>query len=355
MRVLQVITSMNIGGMESIIMNMNRNMKEVKFDFLLFDTGKKQFYEDEIKALGGNIYKVTPRRVDMLKNRKEMIDFFNTHHYDIIHIHQGITYLLPLKLAHKHKIKKIVIHNHGIDNKYKKGLFSIIRKLFILPYINSLATDFFACSELVVPELFTKKVIKNEKYRILNNAIDTNNYLYNEDVRNKIRNTLNLENEFVIGHVGKFDYQKNHEFIIELAKQLPDYKFLLVGTGPNFDRIKMIKPNNVILYGSSNKVYDLMQAFDVFILPSRWEGLPLVSVEAQASGLPLILSDKITKEADITGNITYLPIDDIDIWIKKIDSLKNFKRENKLRYIIDGGFDSKTEASKLEEFYMNLK
>lgn len=350
MRVLQVITSMNIGGMESIIMNMNRNM-DIKFDFLLFDIGGKQYYEDEIKSLGGKIYKVTPRRCNLIKNRREMKEFFKTHKYDVVHIHQGITYLLPLKLAHKYKTKKIIVHNHSVDGKYKKGLYNIIRKLYVIPYIDKTATHFFACSKLVLEDLYTKERIKNNGYYVLNNAIDVKKYLYNEKVRNKIRKELNLENEFVIGHVGRFFYPKNHEFIIELAKKLPQYKFLLVGTGEDLEKYKAIASDNVIFYGSSSEVYNIMQAFDLFILPSRWEGLPLVAVEAQSSGLPLILSDAVSTEADITGNVKYLPLD-INKWVKQIEKYKNFERTNTYELIKKGGFDAKTEAKKLEKIYM---
>ncbi len=367
-RVLQVITSMNLGGMESIIMNINRKLdhQKVVFDFLLFDTGNKQYYEDEIKSYGGKIYKVTPRKSSIFKNKKEMNDFFRNNHYDIIHIHQGITYLLPLKLAKKYGIKNRIIHSHGVDGKYKKGLFNIIRKKIILPYINSLANIRFACSNLILNELFTDKVIENKDYKIINNCIDSNKFLYDYKLRNKVRNELDLKDEIVIGHVGRFTNQKNHEFIVNVFKKYNEYnnnsKLLLVGNGYNIDNIKNLVTmlnleDKVIFYGESDKVNELMQAFDLFIMPSRWEGLPLVTIEAQASGLPLLVSEAISKEANITGNVNYLSLSDsYEIWANKIDEiLKNYKRENTYDLIVKGNYDSTVEVKKLEEFYINLK
>lgn len=356
-RVLQVIGNMDIGGMESMLMNYYRaiNRDKVQFDFLIFNTGKC-FYETEIKKLGGKIFKITPRKSNPLKNRRELKSFFNTHHYDIVEIHQGITYLLPLKLAKKAHIKNIIAHNHGVDGKYKKGLYNFLRKNFILPYINRTANHFFACSNLILEDLFTEQTIKDKRYAIINNAISIEHYIYNKEKRQKIRNELNIKDHIkVIGHVGRFSYPKNQEFIMEIAKELPEYVFVLVGGGDS-QKLKELNLPNVIFYGVSDDVASLMQAFDVFILPSRWEGLPLVSIEAQAAGLPVLLSSNITKEAAVTSQVTFLPLK-LNRWVKTIQStINSSNRNNKdaLRSIALHGYDCKTEAQKLENIYINM-
>lgn len=366
LRVLHVLTSMNMGGMESIIMNMYRGIdrKKVQFDFLLFDTEEKQFYEEEIEKMGGKIYKVISRRKNLFLHKKQMKKFFQTHSYSIVHIHQGISYFLPLKLAKKYHIKKRIIHNHGVDLKYKKGIWNFFRKFFILPYINFLATDRFACSEQVLSSLFTKRVIQTHSYQILNNSIDALKYQYDVTIRKEERKKLYLKDEFVIGHVGSFTYPKNHEFLLKIFKELQEKNFssklILVGIGDEMGKCKQICKelkieDQVIFYGRSNHIDRLVQVFDLFCLPSHFEGLPLVCIEAQASGLPLVVSkEAVSKEADITGNIQFISLKESPaFWADKIISTsKGFKRVNTTETIIAHGYDSKTEAKKLEEFYL---
>ncbi len=356
-RVLQVLGNMNIGGMESMLMNYYRDIdkNKVQFDFLLSDRGKC-FYEDEIKALGGHVYKVTPRRKNPLKNRKEMINFFKNNNYDIVEIHQGVTYLLPLKLAKKSGAKNIIVHSHGVDEKYKNGLYDIFRKKVVIPYIAKTATDFFACSDLVLRDLFNEKIIKDKKYTIVRNAIDVEKYKYNKKNREKIRTQLFIDNNsFVIGHVGRFHYQKNQEFIIELAKKMPNCKFVLVGGGDDdvLNELKERSPENVIFYGLCNNVNEIMQAFDVFILPSRWEGLPLVAVEAQAAGLPVILSDAVSREAKLTDDVKFLPLE-LEKWIKTIGGFKSYHRKDNYDSIKKCGYDCESEAKILEDKYLKM-
>lgn len=353
-RVLQVLGNMNIGGMESMLMNYYRNIdkNKVQFDFLLSDRGKC-FYEDEIKALGGHVYKVTPRRKNPLKNRREMVDFFKNSDYDIIEIHQGVTYLLPLKLAKKFNIKNIIVHNHGVDSKYKSGLYDLFRKKIVIPYIAKTATAFFACSKIVLTDLFDDEIIKGGKYSIINNVIDAKKYQYNKDMRNKKRDELKVGDKYVVGHVGNFTYPKNQEFILEIAKQTPEYVYVLVGDGEYLDDCKSQKVENVIFCGARGDVNELMQAFDVFILPSRWEGLPLVAVEAQAAGLPVILSDTVSREAKLTDDVEFLSLD-LEEWTNAINGRKCYNRKDNYKAIKEKGYDCVAESIELGKIYLNM-
>lgn len=353
-KVLQIIDNMNIGGMESMLMNYYKNMdrKKIQYDFLIFHK-EKCFYEDEIKYLGGNVFKITPRRKNPVLNFNELKRFFENNSYDIVEIHQGVTYLLPIRLAKKYGVKRIIIHSHGVDGKYKKGLYNIYRKKVVIPYLNKNATDFFACSELITEDLFNQERCQAKNYYLINNSVDVTKFMYNEKIRSSVRKDLNIEKDFVVGHVGRFHYQKNQDFIIQLANKIPNFKFVLIGEGEDFEKIKKIAPDNVILYGASSKVNYLMQAFDVFILPSRWEGLPLVGVEAQAAGLPVVLSENITKETDITGNALFLPLN-LEIWMNELNKLRNYNRKDTSKIIENSGYDSKTEAKKLEKIYEKI-
>ena len=353
-RVLQIIDNMDIGGMESMLMNYYRNIDrdKVQFDFLI-SSRDKCFYEDEIRKMGGHIYKVTSRRKNPIANRREMTNFFKTHNYKIVEIHQGVTYLLPLKLAKINKTKKIIVHNHGVDSKYKKGLYNIFRKKIVIPYIAKAATEFFACSKLVLGDLFNQEIIKKKKYIIINNAIDAEKFKYNKKIRDKLRKELNIENKFVIGHVGNFTYPKNQKFVIELAKRMPEATFVLVGDGEMFEEYKKIKIKNIIFCGARNNVNEIMQAFDVFVLPSLWEGLPLVAIEAQAAGLPVLLSDAVSSETKITDDVDFLPLD-LDKWINAINELKHYNRKDNSEIIKKRGYDCKEEAGILENRYLRM-
>lgn len=353
-RVLQIIDNMDIGGMESMLMNYYRNIdrNKVQFDFLISDKGEC-FYENEIRQMGGCVFKVTPRRKNPIANRKEMIKFFNLHKYEIVEIHQGVTYLLPLRLAKRNNINNIIIHSHGVDEKYKRGIYDIFRRKVVIPYIAKTATEFFACSKLVLSDLFNEDILKRKRYTIINNAIDVKKYAYNIAIRKKIRKQLAVGDGLVVGHVGRFHRQKNQEFIIELAKKMPECVFVLVGDGESMDEYKKKELKNVIFCGQCDNVNEIMQAFDIFILPSRWEGLPLVAIEAQAAGLPILLSDAVSREAKITENVRFLPLQ-LERWMEAINDFKHYNRKENSEIIKKNGYDCKKEAAVLEKKYKDM-
>lgn len=354
-RVLQIIDNMDIGGMETMLMNYYRNMdrKKVQFDFLIFNVDKC-FYEDEIRMLGGRVYKIASRRKNLVKNRMELEIFFKKNKYDIVEIHQGVTYLLPLKLAAKYNIRNIIVHNHGVDEKYKKGLYNIFRKKIVVPYIARTATEFFACSKLVLSDLFDGDIIKGKKYVVVNNAIDVEKYMYDARTRIKMRRQLGLGDEKnIVGHVGRFHYQKNHRFIMALAAKMPEYMFVLVGDGELLEKYKMEKSENVIFLGQRSDINEIMQVFDVFILPSHWEGLPLVAVEAQAAGLPVLLSQNVSREAKITNDVVFLPFN-FSKWKNTIMKYSRYARKNNCEVVKDAGYDCAFEAKNLEKRYLEM-
>lgn len=212
---------------------------------------------------------------------------------------------------------------------------------------------------MVASEYFyNENIINSPKHHIINNAIQTKDYAFDEAVRNEIRKEYKLEDKYVIGHVGRFQYQKNHEFLVDVFNEYLklDNKavLMLVGQGEGEEAIRqkvadLGMTENVMFMGVRSDVNKLLQAMDIFVLPSHFEGLPLVLVEAQSAGLPCYVSkDVITKESDVTGNIEFISLDDGDKkWAQIIyDNKKSDDRNKYTQLVIDAGFDISTETGK---------
>lgn len=364
-RVLQVISGMNAGGMETMIMNYYRKMdrNKIQFDFLI-NTSEKCFYEDEIKSLGGKIYRVTARRKNVIKNRKELRNFFNNHKYLIAEFHQGITYYYPLKMAKKYGVKVRIIHNHGIDRKFLKYL-KIYNEVFAKRRISNLATHYFSCSEEVNNQLFSNRTLKKRKIEIVSNAIDSKMYEYDEENRKVIRKELNLdENIKIYGHIGTFTYPKNHQFLINLfvdiLKKNKNSRLILIGKGPLENEIRnLVKEkridDKVIFLGIRNDIYKVLSAMDYFLFPSLFEGIPLTLIEAQANGISIIMSDRINKKTIINDNCLSIPLEEKEEWV---NALANMKKENaeerkkRNQKVKETNFDIDNVVKKLQGIYL---
>lgn len=364
-RVLQVIAGMNAGGMETMIMNYYRNIdrNKIQFDFLI-TAKEKCFYEDEINKLGGNIYRITARNVNFLKNRKELKAFFKNNKYAIVEFHQGITYYYPLKMAKKYGVKTRIIHNHGIDRAFLKK-YKIYNEIFAKRRISGLATNYFSCSEEVNDQLFSNKILKSNNIEIVPNAIDIKKYRYNHTIREKIRKELNIEeNTKVYGHIGTFTYPKNHKFLIEIFENISQKeeksKLILIGNGTLKSDIKREieekgLQEKVTFLGIRKDIDMLLSAMDCFLFPSIFEGIPLTLIEAQSNGVPVIMSDTISERVLINSNCTRISLEDKEKWIE--ESIKT-KKENELNRIkknenmAQTNFNINTQAKKLQEIYL---
>ena len=363
-RVLQVVTITNRGGLESRLMDIYRNINrdKIQFDFLKHRK-KEGHYDKEIKELGGMIYEldpITPLNL-ITKYPREWDLFFTNHKYKIVHCHLDALSTFLLKSAKKNKIpiriahSRIANHTNGL-----KGLLQEISKIPVKKY----TTHNFACSKAAGKWLFGEKALKENKVTIINNAIQTEKFVFDSQIRQKIRNDLNISNKFVLGHVGRFDYQKNHDFLIEIINKLhkknPNIILLLIGEGKLEKAIKeKVKKYNLEEYvkflGVREDVPDLLQAMDLFLLPSHYEGLPGVAVESQAAGLITLLSDQITPETKITNLVEFLSIKNgVDPWVDRILYYsKGYERSNQRQALIDAGYDARQVAKWLENFYIN--
>ena len=370
-RITQVCERWGNGGIEALFMNIFRNIDndKVRFDILMAqDKGDK--YDDEIKALGGSKRafldnKIKSPMIRVLKNYIAFYKDLKKNKYDIIHFnsYNGSVYILIL-LAKLAKVPVRIVHSHnsGMDNSKGKALkllyHNMCKKLF-----GNCATNYFACSENAAKWLFNKKIVEEKKYVLVKNGIDSRKFVYNLDSRKEIRKKLQIDDKFVIGNVGRFTEQKNHEFIIDVFKKVHDKKknsiLLLIGIGDLMDKMKeKVKKlgieDSVYFLGARNEVEKYMQAMDVFLFPSLYEGLGLVAIEAQAAALKVIASDYIPKEANITNYFEHYPLDDKSVWVNRILELSNgYERKDMSDEIIDNGYDIKNVAKLVQDIYIS--
>lgn len=370
-RVLQVFTVMNRGGAESMIMNYYRKIDrtKVQFDFLVHRKEKAAF-DDEIEQLGGKIYKFSAIN-PLFPNKyyKELRVFFKEHpEYSIIHSHINTFSYFPLKIAEEFNIPCRIAHAHiAIDKvslysflvqkeSLKENLKKII-KLQLKKRIKNHATHLFSCGEKAGKWLFG-----NEQFRTMNNAIDTEKFRYDALVSAKYKEEFKLEDELVIGHVGRFVSQKNHTFLLkifaELLKIKPNSSLVLIGDGPlkkNMEQeAKTLNINEKVHFlGVRIDIPQLCQMMDVFLFPSFYEGLPVTLIEAQASSLKIFASDTITNEVHITKNIQFLSINSPAInWATKIvESVPDIKVDQ-TDNIISANYDIVSNTKQIQAFYI---
>lgn len=362
-KVLQVGFTPNYGGVESCIMNYYRsiNKEEVQFGFL--NIYKDDIaYQDEIIKLGGQVHKIKNWNRHPFKMKKELIDIINNNNYNIVHFNMnGIANFLQFYCAEKSNAKWIV-HSHiagSVEQKFKRVLEFFNRK-----YIKKHTKILLACSEKACEYLFHCNS-KNSNAVIIRNAIDLSKFKYNEQIRNELRAKYGLEDDLVIGTVGRIEKVKNHLFLVdifnELVKYNPKSKLVIVGEGSQRDLVeKKISEYNledkVLLLGSCRNVNELYQLMDIFVMPSLFEGLPVVGIEAQAEGLPAIFSENITKELSITTNNKFLSLNlSPKDWAEECLKSSKIKRDKDISSeLYESGFDISNEANKLLNIYKEL-
>lgn len=358
-RVLQVVTHMNRGGLENMLMNYYRaiDREKVQFDFLTHRlcTEIKDF-DDEIMSLGGRIYHLPSLNPLSIQYRRKLDTFLKEHRdeYDIIHVHQDCMSSLILKYAKKNGYRVRIAHSHNAaqDKNFKYPV-----KLFYRSLIPKYATALFACGIKAGDWMFG-----HHRYELLYNAIDCDAYMFREDVRDRVRTQLGVGSATVIGHVGRFNQQKNHGFLIDVFEkyiQINSNAFLvLVGVGAKQkDIMEMVNAkglsNRVLFLGLRDDVRNVLMAMDCFVFPSLFEGVPVTLIEAQASGLPCIISDTISSEVIVTGLVCSLSLEDSsEIWAKKIaKTAASTDREKYCSVMMESRYDIKTEANKLQNYY----
>lgn len=363
-RVLHVLGTTNLGGAESRIMELYRciDRSKVQFDFLVHTT-EEGHYSKEIRELGGHIYSLPRFKVVNLAEYKKAIRQFFKEHQEFVAVqgHMTSTASIYLPIAKKEN-PSIVTIAHARSAGVDKGAKGYVTKLLRSSLKHK--TDYcFTCSEEAGVAVFGKKWVDEGKVWTIPNAIDANRFQYNEAVRNEVREELGIQDKFVIGHVGRFGFMKNHTYLVdifaELCMQREDMALVLIGKGEEeaniHEKLKALGLEDKVLFlGNKYDVERYYQAFDYFVFPSTFEGLPGSVAEAQAAGLHCLISDRITREVALTDLVSYRSIEEEPkLWAEEIlkNADKALIRKNMREAIARKGFDVNTQAVLMEKFY----
>ena len=367
-RVLHRGMSNNKGGIETYIMNyyrhMNRNL--VQFDFIV-PQGMTIAYEDEISSMGGNIYKeIVGIKRDPIKGLLYDRLFFEKHpEISIIHINDcSAANLRLMKTAKKYGVQTRILHSHNNDYLVPLRKRQLRLEKYNKKHLQEIATDLFACSQDAGKFMFGSL-----PFRVIKNAIDTKDYIFSQEARERLRAELGIsKKQTVIGCVARLDFQKNHEFLLKIFsefRRLDSTSILvLVGDGPlrptlEQKIVELQLSDAVIILGMRNDVPTLLNTFDLFVLPSKSEGLGIVLIEAQVNGLQCIASDHVPEEANILNNITYISLAQAaSFWAQEMHRIictGNKKRNVDLEIVREAGYAIQAKSEEEQEIYLNKK
>lgn len=347
-RLLCIVSSLDAGGAETFMMKIFRSFPDkYKLDFVV--STEKGFYEKEVVELGGKIHRVPLRTQHPFKTFQKIMDIVKKEGYESVlklcDTPIGFFDLLACKMG---GAKTICVRscNASSDESIPKHILnSLLRPLF-----NQIANVKIAPSKMAAEYTFGKKQVEKNNVHFLHNAVDLNVYQYSEEGRKRIRQEFKIgQEELLIGHVGRFNKQKNHMFLLDVfvsvKKIRSDAKLLLVGDGENksdvIDRAEQLGiQNSIIFTGIRADIPDLLSAMDVFAFPSLYEGMPNTIIEAQAVGLPCVLSDSITREAEITNLLRYISLNEKSVvWAKNIIESVQQKRIDTKKELINEGYE----------------
>ncbi len=361
-KVLHLFTTMDNGGVESFLYNyyINMNHTEIAFDFIV-PGDKIGFLENDVKKMNSNVYHVSLFKKHPFQQIKQLSKIVREGNYDIIHCH-GYKSFIGIFLGKMHKVPNRIIHSHMAF--VKETIFEKTIRKIITYIIKIYATDFFACGLDAARWLYGNKFYNSGKVKIINNAIDLDKFKFNEKYRKKFREEINCTDEILIGNVARLSKQKNQLYSLKIIKKLLEEKvnakLVLVGSGEDEKLLKkeakkLGVDSNTLFLGIRSDVNKLLSGLDVFILPSLYEGLPVVLAEVQASGLNCLVSNTVTDEIKVTNNIKYLPLEeDCNNWvnyIKKLLKKEKYDRLANYKKMKNGKYDIKSQSEKLYNLY----
>ncbi|MDM8177222.1 glycosyltransferase family 1 protein [Olivibacter sp. LS-1] len=359
LRVLHVVTIMNLGGIETFLMTLYRNLDYniIQFDFLVHRE-EEGFFDEEIKKLGGKIFHIrslNPRFY--FEYRKQLKSILQANHYNIIHSHLNANSSIILRIAKEMGIKCRIAHGHSdTTTRGLKGMLKLVNKLFI----NNVSTHRFACSDRAGKWLFGENV----DFKVIKNAIDTSKFRFNNDKRRSIRIEFGFnDNTIVIGNVARFNFLKNHAFIMDVfaavVTKYSDSKLLLLGDGELLEEVKnktfrLGLEDKVIFAGAVGNANEYLNAMDVFLFPSLFEGLGIVAIEAQTNGLPVVMNYTLPQELDITPLAHRLSLSaPLEEWADAIWKVATNKTDRTVWQpnVTEKGYDVQENVKLLTSFY----
>lgn len=362
-KVLHIISSLSFdGGVQNMLYNYysNINQSKIRFDFVVHGT-EKGGLEERFKAMGSNVFHVTPKRTSLAKNLVEINSVIRKGNYDVVHVHQNLSSGLSLLLASVHQVPVRICHSHGCQDEM--GFIRKARNSVLRAMNNVFATYRFACGQKAGVWLFGKDWgTDNSRDLIMYNALDLEKFQFDAQTRCEYRSKLELVDKFVLIQVGRLSQEKNQQFSINLMDKLrlikPNSVLLIVGDGSMDNSLRSMVngglEDHIRFLGVRTDIWALLNAADVMLLPSKNEGLGMVAIEAQSCGLRVVASDAVPKEVALTSQIEFLSLDDdLSVWVNEV--LKVEARDSQ-RSEVKGDFTNysiKTQSSKYEQWLIN--
>lgn len=359
--VAHVAGGLTTGGVENMIFQYVSHMPAEKYRWIYISYDRPDdMVRKKFEQQGFYVFEVAKKKEHFLKSCIQVYRILKDNHVDVVHSHMTLMCFVTNIIGILAGVRKRIAHSHLVlyPGKMKRPIYWIFKKLTVWT-----STDCFACGHDAAEYLYGRKALDRGKVRILNNALDVQAFTFRPEIRKKMRQKYGLESETVLGHVGRFTDQKNHSFLLEV---FADYNrnrnsqscLLLVGDGPLLEEVKKKAAEtgldkNVIFAGPTDCVCDFYMAMDIFVFPSLYEGFGIVALEAQLSGLPVLASSAVPREAAVSDKMCFLPLDEgVQAWSEKIDTLKQERKGSGLETVAAGkGFDIRQEAKKLDSVY----
>lgn len=361
-KILQVCVDLDGGGIDRYLYNYCMRIKDIHFDFIVVDRGVIGMLEQDFLSIGSKIFRVPRQNGHIKENFSKMKHIMMTGKYDAVHVHLGYMGFLALYCAKKCGIKTRIVHSHiayepeTTKTYVKRKIFTILTKLY--------ATNLAACGIDAGIWQWGERSYENKKVKVINNAIETANYAFNETIRNKVRNEMNISDSTVVmGNVGRIGPQKNQvrllEIFAEYKKRNVNSVLWLVGNREYSESEWSEKcrslgiTESVMMMGVRKDVPDLLQAMDVFVFPSVYEGLPFTLVETQCNGLPSLSSKAVTKYLKLTDILKYEDLNSSNSeWCNTIENMLESGRDaNAYKKVANAGYDIDRQAKELYKYY----
>lgn len=362
MKVAHIVGKLKKAGVEAVVFTYLRNMDldGISVD-VLYDADSTVLPPEDLERIGIRFIRIPPYQ-KVFSYMKEIRRLCRDNKYDIVHTHMNALSVFSLLAAKQGRVPCRICHNHSTTSKFEKK--KDLMKKVLRPSAKFFATDYAACSQLSARWMYGDKRVDNGEVTVFNNAIDLDRYKYSDSARAEVRRELGLDGAFLVGHVGRFMDQKNHAFLVDIFAELvrlrDDARLLLIGDGENLEAVKekiqrLGLSDKVVFKGILPDVERYYSAMDVFLLPSLYEGLPVVALEAQATGLPCVISDSVTVECAVIEQVEFLPVNrDADRWARVVSGSCAGDREESNRIFRNGIFNIENSAFQLREYYNKI-